>query len=87
MRHAMIVLCATLAFAGAACTARSPEEVAEALRQATANALHVADASTIEVVASEQKASKWVWKARADGKSYDCDADDMMRLPQCRAES
>lgn len=87
MRHAMTVLCATLAFTAVGCAARSPEEVAEALRQATATALQVEDSGAIEVVSSEQRASKWVWKAKAGDTLYDCDADDMMRLPQCRAES
>jgi hypothetical protein len=77
----------TIAAALAACATRSPEEVATALKDATAVAIQSSDSTAIEIVSSQQQSSKWVWKAKAAGRIYDCDADDMMRLPQCRATS
>jgi hypothetical protein len=35
----------------------------------------------------ESGAAKWTWRAQTGGKTYECDADELLRLPDCRPVS
>lgn len=87
-RAGLVALCALAASASlAACGSdSSPEKVQESLKAVTASALTDVDASGVEVVSSEQSAAKWIWTAKAGGKTYLCDADNLMRLPSCNEQ-
>jgi hypothetical protein len=67
----------------AACAGPGPDAEHGALVQATVEALPGTDATAIQISNAERMAAKWTWSANAAGKSYACDADDKLRLPQC----
>ena len=67
----------------AACAAPAPVDDQAGLHRATLEALPGVDASAIQISDAIRASSKWTWKVSASGKTYTCDADDQMRLPQC----
>lgn len=66
-----------------ACAAPGPDADHGALVRATIEALPGTDAAAIQISNAERMAAKWTWNASAAGKTYACDADDKLRLPQC----
>lgn len=66
-----------------ACAAPAPDADHGALVRATIEALPGTDAATVQISNAERMAAKWTWNASTAGKSYACDADDKLRLPQC----
>lgn len=69
----------------AGCAAPSPEQEASSLKTVTASAIPGADAVSVEISAQKKSLTKWTWTAKYQGKTYSCDADEMMRLPSCQA--
>lgn len=69
----------------AACTAGVPStaEVTASLQKVTASVLAGADPAAIEIEAPERFAAKWTWRAVHEGKAYACNADNLLRLPDC----
>lgn len=78
---------AVLAALSACGVAPTAEDYRTSLKGVTAEALGVADASTITVTSEARVNAKWTWKAAVAGVAYACDADDAMRLPSCVEES
>jgi hypothetical protein len=66
-----------------ACTATTPVDVEQALKQATHEALPDTDTAQIEISGQKQLVAKWEWRASHAGKVFACDADNRMRLPSC----
>lgn len=66
-----------------ACAAPAPDADHGALVRATIEALPGTDATAIQISNAERMAAKWTWNASTAGKTYACDADDKLRLPQC----
>jgi hypothetical protein len=83
-RFTGLAFLAALSACGAAPTAADYQA---SLRGVTAEALGLADASTITVKDEARVNAKWTWKAAVAGVNYACDADDAMRLPSCVQES
>jgi uncharacterized lipoprotein YajG len=69
----------------AACAAPTTEDVAPKLKTLTASTLPGTDPARIEVSDAKQSAAKWEWRARLDGRSFQCDSDNRFRLPSCVA--
>lgn len=80
-----LLLAAGAAIGLSACAGASPEEVTPRLQQATAVAIKAPDASAISIANPERFPAKWQWRATLDGRTYVCDADNLMRLPSCTA--
>jgi len=76
-----------LAALSACAGAQTAEDYRLALRTVSAEAIGVADTSSITVSGEMRAGAKWTWKASAEGKTWTCDADDRMRLPSCVQES
>lgn len=69
----------------AACTsAQTPEQMDARLREATAKAIAGITADQVVISNAVDGAAKVTWQATANGKTYDCDADELIRLPACR---
>lgn len=69
----------------AACTAGVPsnEEVTASLQKVTASVIAAPDPLAIGIEEPERLAAKWEWRAVYAGKTYNCNADNLMRLPDC----
>jgi hypothetical protein len=79
------LIAAALALPIVACSSQASSGDKEArARDATANAIGGAAADQIVISQLEAGAVKWTWKAEAGGKTYACDADELLRLPDCR---
>lgn len=83
-RFTALACLAVLSACGAAPTS---EDYRTSLRGVTAEALGIADPSSITVTSEARANAKWTWKAAVAGVTYACDADDAMRLPSCVQES
>jgi hypothetical protein len=81
-RNALLLLPAIVLCACAA-GVPSTEEVNASLQKVTASVLTGADPATITIEAPERFAAKWTWRAVHDGKAYACNADNLLRLPDC----
>ncbi len=68
-----------------ACAGTSAEDVTAKLQQVTAQTIHIGDPAGIQIESRERFAAKWQWRATFQGQTYDCDADNLMRLPSCTA--
>lgn len=79
--RARLLLAAPLILA--ACAAPAPGDDQAGLHKATLEALPEIDAAALEITDAVRASSKWTWKVSSSGKTYACDADDQMRLPQC----
>jgi hypothetical protein len=81
-----IAFCALIAASScAACApALTEEEVESKLKLATASVLN-ADPSGVTILNPQQMPTRWVWRAEAGGKAFECDADRTFVLPDCRA--
>ena len=73
----------SLAALSACAGAQTPEDYRLALRTVSAEAIGVADTSSITVSGEVRAGAKWTWQASVQGKTWTCDADDRMRLPSC----
>ena len=69
----------------AACAAPTTADVAPTLQNLTASTLPGADPARIQVSDAKQSAAKWEWRAKLDGREFQCDADNRLRLPACVA--
>lgn len=78
-------LAAGAAIGLSACAATPPEEVTPKLQAATAIAIQAPDASAIAITDPQSFPAKWQWRATFNGRTYACDADNLMRLPSCTA--
>ena len=68
----------------AACTAAPDTGQVEAkLKAATAEATGGASGQVISITGQQRTAARWTWRATVDGKSFNCDADNLYRLPAC----
>lgn len=83
MKGVWLAACAAIGLS--ACAATPAEEVTPQLQQATATAINAPDASAIEIANAERFPAKWQWQAKVGGRTYACDADNLMRLPSCTA--
>ena len=79
--RARLLLAAPLILA--ACAAPAAGDDQAGLHNATVEALPGIDANTIQISDAVRASSKWTWKVNVGDKTYACDADDQMRLPQC----
>jgi len=62
----------------------TPEQTEAKLKAATAEALGEVNADVIAISNQKGSMSRWVWEAKANGKTYACDADNFFRLPSCQ---
>jgi hypothetical protein len=70
----------------AACGTNEPSaNLEDRVKQATVAAIAASDPAAVTVSDIDRSGGKTAWKAVAGGKSYVCDADDQVRLPDCRA--
>lgn len=75
-----VLASSTLAACG---DAQTPDDVAAKLRTATLEATGAAATQAVTVSGQKRTGSRWVWTATIDGRAYDCDADNLYRLPAC----
>jgi hypothetical protein len=69
----------------AACSA--PQDSADLetrLKEVTATAITGVPAAEVVISSQTTTPASVRWRAEAGGKTYDCDADNMLRLPDCR---
>lgn len=89
MKRERILFCAVASvFSLAACDqGPSPAEREARLKEVSASA--IAGAAAADIVISEESAgaAKVTWKAQAQGRTYACDADELLRLPSCKEAS
>jgi hypothetical protein len=83
-----IALCALVA--ASSCAACSPaltaEEVETRLKTATATVLDV-DPSAVTISNPQATQTRRIWRAEAEGKIFECDADRSFALPDCTVVS
>lgn len=83
-----IAFCALVA--GSSCAACAPaltvEEVESRLKSATATALEM-DPSAVTIRDPQATQTRRIWRAEAEGKTFECDADRSFALPACTAVS
>lgn len=86
MKSGRIALCAAVSMISlAACSdAPTPEERDARLREVSASAIPGAAPADIIITEETAGATKVTWKAQAQGRTYACDADELLRLPSCR---
>lgn len=84
-KTALCALVASTVLAACSTDAMSEEDVKASLTAATFSALPNVNAESIEVLDPQRSPATWRWRAKADGKVYDCNADNQMRLPSCEA--
>jgi len=82
--HAGMSLLALAALSACAPPAPAGDQNA-AIRAATVAALPDIPADQLVISDFSRGAAKSTWKASASGKSYTCDADELLRLPACKA--
>jgi hypothetical protein len=69
-----------------ACSPPAPAgDQTAAIRAATIAALPDIPADQLVITDFSRSAAKSTWKVTAAGKSYSCDADELLRLPACKA--
>jgi hypothetical protein len=81
IRASLLAAAAAAAIAGCAPAPIADKEARA--KEATATALGGAPGEIV-IRELESGASKWTWRAEAGGKTYECDADELLRLPDCR---
>jgi hypothetical protein len=81
------VAAAALTIPLTACSGASPANTEARAKEATASAIAGATVEQIVITQLQSGAAKWTWKAEAGGKTYECDADELLRLPDCRPVS
>ncbi len=83
-----IAFCALVA--ASSCAACAPEltadELDSKLKAATASVLDV-DPATVKIINPQSTPTRRVWRAEADAKVFECDADRSFALPACTAVS
>lgn len=86
-RHVLAIAAVILAVAGlAACSpAPSPTDQETSIRSATAAALPDLPADQFKITDFVRGPAKSSWKVSVAGKQYACDADELLRLPACKA--
>ena len=82
--HAGLSLLALAALSGCAPPAPAGDQTA-AVRAATVAALPDIPADQLVISDFSRSAAKSTWKVSAAGKTYACDADELLRLPSCKA--
>jgi hypothetical protein len=68
----------------------SPSPIADKetlAKEATASVVAGATADQVSISQLESGAATTRWRAEAGGKIYACDADELLRLPDCRPAS
>ncbi|MEY2758085.1 MAG: hypothetical protein RIR33_1863 [Pseudomonadota bacterium] len=83
MSRNLLLLLPVIAIGACAAGVPSTEEVSASLQKVTASVLAGADPAAIAIEAPERFAAKWTWRAVHDGKAYSCNADNLLRLPDC----
>ena len=78
---------AALAMAACSSPQRDSTNLEARLKEATAQAVPGVPAEQIVISNQSSTAAAVRWRAAAGGKTYDCDADNMVRLPDCRPVS
>lgn len=86
MKPSRIIFCAAVSMMSlAACSeAPTPAEREAKLREVSASAIPGAAPADIIITEEAAGATKVTWKAQAQGRTYACDADELLRLPSCR---
>lgn len=74
------------ALLSAAC-AEAPAATPERAAAATATVIPDAPAEAITVADLTRTSAATTWRATVNGKTYDCSADELLRLPDCRQSS
>ena len=71
----------------AACApALTDAEIESRLKEATATVLEV-DPAAVTIINPQTTQSRRIWRAEANGKTFDCDADRTFVLPACAIAS
>lgn len=83
MSRSLVMFCGLISLWGCTASAPSPEDIAASLRDATATAISVQDASAISIENPQRLTMRWEWRAVHAGVAYACNADDRMQLPDC----
>jgi hypothetical protein len=65
----------------------SPEDQTAAIRSATATALPDQPAAQFVISGFSRGPAKSSWKVAVGDKHYVCDADELLRLPECKPEA
>jgi hypothetical protein len=71
----------------AACADQAPELIDSKLREATAIAVNGLDPASVTITNVEKSTIKVSWRATAGEAAYDCNADNLYRLPACEPAS
>lgn len=79
-----LIVAAALTLPFAACSPEPPANREARAREATAGVIAGAAADQIAISQLQAGSAKWTWKAETGGKTYECDADELLRLPDCR---
>lgn len=83
MFRCVIVGLTSLVSLAACAEAPTAEEVEGKLIAATAKAMPGIDPAAITISGHATAPSRTTWNASISGKTFHCDADELMRLPQC----
>jgi hypothetical protein len=81
-RHLLLLLSAASL---SACDAGVPsrEEITASLQKVTAQVIEASDPTAIGIETPERLPAKWTWRAMHHGQAYACNADNLLRLPDC----
>jgi hypothetical protein len=83
IRPALAVAVSVLSLA--ACSApQGAADLETRLKEVTATAIPGVPATEVMISNQTTTPASVRWRAAAGGKIYDCDADNMLRLPDCR---
>lgn len=86
LRRIMAVFAAATLALAACVPSLTPEEVETKLKAATASVLQV-DPSAITIIDPQATQTRRIWRAEADGRTFDCDADRSFAVPACTTTS
>jgi hypothetical protein len=78
---------AILLAGAAACAPANAVSREDRARAATASAIAGIQPDQIVIDQLTPPAARTTWRAEAGGRVYECDADDQLRLPDCRPVS
>jgi hypothetical protein len=81
-----ILFCAAVSMLSLAACDQAPTPAEREARLKEVSASAIPGATPADIVISEESAgaAKVTWKAEAQGKTYACDADELLRLPSCK---
>lgn len=83
MSHRLSLLSCVVGLCACTANAPTPEDINASLRDATAAAIAVQAPSDISIENPQRLTARWEWRAVYAGKTYACNADDRLRLPDC----